>query len=119
MNFFKKLFATLPGKQAENPSASTSKPDSALQNSLPTSPQTPIGSVKILKKSEEGTFLESKGDVSDVAPLFSMAYPIYQRVMAAARSNSLTASHERELLEAVDLFTKIIELHGTRGEPYS
>jgi hypothetical protein len=76
------------------------------------------GGVKMYKKTEDGTFCESKGDVADIAPLFEMAHNKYQSVMNAVHSNSLTASHERELLEAVDLFTKVIELHGTRGEPY-
>jgi len=92
---------------------------SNLFGSKPTkpTPQSDSG-VKILKKGEGGTYQETKGDATDVAPLFEIAYSKHQKIMTAVRSNSLTASDERELLSAVDLFTKIIELHSSHGEPF-
>jgi Flp pilus assembly protein TadD len=105
MKWFDKLFKS-------------SKPSSETKQSEHTTDASPTGGVKILKKTEDGSLRESKGNVADVAPLFLMAHSKYQSVMAAARSNCMTAMHERELLEAVDLFTKVIELDGKRGEPY-
>jgi ankyrin repeat protein len=75
--------------------------------------------VRIFEKTHDGTFAETKGDLSAVPVLFAQAEPLYQKVMAAARSGRIMPDDESDLITCADFLSKVIELDTTRGVPFA
>ncbi|MGD0188678.1 MAG: ankyrin repeat domain-containing protein [Roseiarcus sp.] len=78
---------------------------------LASAPQT----VKIFEKAADGTFTESQGDNTLAPVLFAQAEHLYNKVMKAAKSNTIMPDDERDVAACIGFLTKLIEVHPTRS----
>jgi ankyrin repeat protein len=71
--------------------------------------------VKVFEKNADGSFTETKGDLSLAPVLFAKAESLYKKVMQAARSNRIMPDDEQDLTACINFLTKLIEVDPIRG----